>query len=585
MSDIDLSSPKKLSRYFLKPYYGVLLFVIILYTLSALCEALIPWYISKIINLINLSNSKAVVYDTFLSLFTKLFILAIGYNILGFAYWTILHYRCITPSSISIRQKLFNLMLGKNFSFWNKNTAGEVWEKIDLTRRTIAASSSIGNFFACYYGSICAIIIMCYLIYRIYPPLMIIFICAGSITLFLFNHLSNNVKKSSQQLAKFQAITKGKIVNLIANFFLLKTFGTEKREQHNLTRDTSKLAKAMQKNNWIEQINKFSLQILTLIFECVVLIYAVYLWSSHLIKVGDIVFVLTMATQFSNRLYSFGWVTSFFKSRGAILKNNLQTFNVHNDFENKPKAKKLKVKDGMIEIKNLSFSYHTTPVLNNVSLVIKPKEKIGIVGLSGGGKTTLLHLLQRLINTPENSIFIDGQDITSVTQESLHKAIAFIPQDTSLFHRSIMDNVKYGSFNAKNDQVFHAAQNAFADIFINSFPNKYQTLVGDKGVKLSGGERQRVGFARAILKNAPILILDEATSALDSQSEHYIQKAIRNTIKDKTVIAVAHRLSTLKNMDRIIVLEKGKIVEEGRLSDLLANKGKFAHLWNLQNSK
>ena len=584
MNKNALSSPKKLFHYFLKPYYGLLLLVVPLYTLALLCQFYIPWYISQVINLLNSSSDKMFIYHAFINLFIKLVILTLCASIFELSYWLILHYRCISPASVTIRHELFNLMLNKNFSFWNKNTAGEVWEKIDLTRRTIAASSSIGNFFACCYGSICAIIIMCYLIYQIYPPLMIVFICAGSLTLFLYNYLSNNVKKSSQQFAKFQALTKGKIVNLIANFFLLKTFGTEKKEQQHLMTDTRKLAKAMQKNNWIEQINKFSLQLLTLVFECIVLIYAVYLWSNQHIKVGDIVFVLTMATQYSSRLYSFGWVTSFFKSREAILKSNLQTFSAISQFENKPNVKPLKVKNGLIEVKNLNFSYHNKLVLKNINLVIKPKEKIGIVGLSGGGKTTLLHLLQRLINTPENSIFIDGQDITNVTPESLHSAIAFIPQDTSLFHRSIMENLKYGSFNTKNSQVFQAAHNAFADVFINTFSKKYQTLVGDKGVKLSGGERQRIGIARAILKDAPILLLDEATSALDSQSESYIQKAIENIIHNKTVIVVAHRLSTLKNMDRIIVIDNGQIVEQGSLSDLLSHRGKFAEFWKVQNN-
>jgi len=411
---------------------------------------------------------------------------------------------------------------------------------------------------------------------------MIIFICAGSVTLFIFNRLSNNVKKTSAQLAKFQALTKGKIVNLIANFFLLKTFGTEIREQQYLMHDTRKLAKAMQKNNWIEQINKFSLQLLTLVFECIVLIYAVYLWSKQLIQVGDIVFVIAVSTDFSNRLYSFGWVTSFFKSRGAILEKNLHTFRFPNEFEDDTHAKKLKIKHGLIEIKNLNFAYQDEPVLKNLNLTIKPKEKIGIVGLSGGGKTTLLHLLQRLINTPKNTIFIDGQDITSVTQESLHNSVAFVPQDTTLFHRTIAENIKYGEFKANKKEVVAAAKNSFSDVFINSCPQKYNTLVGDKGVKLSGGERQRIGIARALLKKAPILLLDEATSALDSQSENYIQRAITMLIKDKTVITIAHRLSTLKNMDRIIVLDNGCIVEEGTPQSLLDKHGKFAKLWNLQ---
>ena len=582
MNNIDLSSPQKLSRHFLRPYYGVLLLVMVLYTIGAMCDVLIPWYISKIINLINSSSDKIAVYEIFSGLFMQLLALTIVAAIFNLSYWLVLHSHCIYPASTSVRYKLFDLMLKKNLSFWNKNTAGDVWEKIDLTRRTIATSSSLGNFLACGYGSICALIIMCCLIYRIYPSLMLIFLCAGSLTFFLFNHLSNNVKKPSQQLAKFQTLTKGKIVNLIGNFFLLKTFGTENKEQHRLIKDAGKLAKALKKNSWIEQINEFSLHLLILIFECIVLIYAVYLWSNHLINVGDIVFVSTISSQFCNHLYSFSWCVGFFKSRQAVLEKNLETFRDFQELECSFPAKKLKYSKGLIEIKNLNFAYQDTVVLRNIHLTIKPKEKIGIIGLSGGGKTTLLHLLQRLINTPPNSIFIDGQDVTTITEESLRKVMAFIPQDTSLFHRTIMENIKYGTFNATDKKAKSAAHNAFADTFIDNFPNRYQTLVGDKGVKLSGGERQRIGIARAILKDTPILLLDEATSALDSQSEIYIQKAIENIIHNKTVIVVAHRLSTLKNMDKIIVIDNGQIVESGAPCLLLKKHEKFANLRNLQ---
>jgi len=583
MNKQALSSAKNFSSYFLRPYYGVLFVGTILYIISILCDTLIPWYISQIINLINSSSDKVQVYSSFLGLFAKLFVLTILARGLGLGYWLMLHNRCIYSVSNDIRHQLFDLMLGKNLSFWRKNTAGDVWEKIDLTRRTIAASSSLGNIISCCCGSIFAFVIMCYFIYRIHPSLMFIFIGVGSVIFFIFNYLSNNVKKTSAQLAKFQTLTKGKIVNLIANFFLLKTFGTEKREQTRLVHDTRKLAKAMQKNNWIDKMNTFSLQLLTFAFECIVLIYAVYLWCHKLIKVGDVIFVITISTQFSNYLGSFGWATALLKSRGAILDKNLQTFTAANEFKDSMRAKQLKVKDGLIEIKNLNFAYHDAPVLKDLNLFIRPKEKIGIVGVSGGGKTTFLHLLQRLIDTPQNSIFIDGQDITTITLESLHKAVAFIPQDTSLFHRSIMENLKYGSFNAKNNDVLRAAHNAFADVFIDSFPQKYNTLVGDKGVKLSGGERQRIGIARAFLKNAPILLLDEATSALDSESEHYIQQAMQPLFEDKTVIVVAHRLATLKNMDRIIVIDKGQIIEEGTPQKLLDKKGKFATLWGLQH--
>lgn len=582
MKPKDLSSPNHLSSYFLKPYRFTFIGLVILYTAQLICENLIPWYISKIINLINSTEDRIFVYNHFTQLFIWLLLLTVFASVLGFSFWIFLHYRPINPVSIAIRREFFNLTLKKNFSFWHKYTPGDIWEKIDLTRRTLAASSSLGNLFTCCYGSICSVLIISYLIYKIYPPLMFVFIISGAITMFLFSYITNNIKKSSVRLSKFQALTRGKIVNLIANFFLLKTFGTELREQQNLSSDVNKLAKALTKNNWVERFNDICLQSLIFSFQCLIMLYSVYLWTKHQINVGDIVFVMTISVDFSNKLISFGWIVPFFKSRTAILEKNLQTFNMPNEFEDSPHAKKLNVKNGSIEIKHLDFAYHDTPVLKDINLKIKAKEKIGIVGISGSGKTTLLHLLERLINTPQNTIFIDGQDITTVTQESLHKAISFITQDTSLFHRTVSDNLKYGTFSASHSDVLKAAKNSFSDNFINLLPNKYQTLVGDKGVKLSGGERQRIGIARALLKNTSILILDEATASLDSQSEAYIQKALKKLTDNKTVIVVAHRLSTLKNMDRIIVLDKGRIIEQGSPMELIDKKGKFAQLWNLQ---
>ena len=587
MIDDALTSPKKLVSYFLKPYRLFFVGLVICLTFSVICSELIPWYTAQLINLINLINSnveKSSSYLTFISLFQELVFLTIAAIVLESFIHILLQYKCLSPVGISIRHQLFDLIIKKHHNFWHTHAVGDVWEKIDLTRRTIAAFSSLGVLLFDVYAVLCSMVIILYFLFKIYPPLMFVFIISSFVTMIVFNVISENIKKTSSQLTKFQTATFGKIVNLISNFFILKSFGSEKREQAHLEKDLNHLSKAMKKHNWTYDKNQFVLKMLILVFQCGIMIYAIYLWTSSKINVGDIVFVVTSASAFSRKLDSFGWVIPFFKSRSAILKKNIQVFNAENPIKDNLYAHNLTVKQGQIDIKNLNFAYNEhLPIIKNLSLSIRAKEKIGIVGVSGGGKTTLLHLLQRLIDTPKNSIFIDGQDITTVTQESLHNAIAFIPQDTSLFHRTILENLKYSQQKANFNDVSSSAQKAYADIFINSFPKKYKTLVGDKGVKLSGGERQRIGIARALLKNSPILLLDEATSALDSQSETFIQKAIQTVIQNKTVIIVAHRLSTLKNMDRIIVLDKGEIIEQGTPQQLLDKKGKFAQLWNLQS--
>lgn len=218
------------------------------------------------------------------------------------------------------------------------------------------------------------------------------------------------------------------------------------------------------------------------------------------------------------------------------------------------------------------------------NLRIAGGEKIGLVGRSGSGKSSLIKLLSRYYDIQRGKITIDGQDISGVTQESLRRQIALIPQDPSLFNRSIMENIRYGRPQATDEEVFDAARRAYIHDFIMRLPEGYQSKVGERGVMLSGGERQRIAIARAILKNAPILILDEATSALDSESEKYIQESLKSLMADKTVIAIAHRLSTLKEMDRIIVMDKGKIVESGSHAALIRRKGVYWGFYAMQSS-
>lgn len=248
-------------------------------------------------------------------------------------------------------------------------------------------------------------------------------------------------------------------------------------------------------------------------------------------------------------------------------------------------SKRLRVPDGLININNLSFTHQGDkyPVFSGLNLVIKAGEKIGVVGVSGSGKTTLTKLLMRFVAPSDGQITIDGVDIAKVSQSSLHDSIAYVPQEPLLFHRSIAENISYGKPGALKRDIVESSQKAHADVFIRKFTDSYGTIVGERGVKLSGGQRQRIAIARAILKDAPILILDEATSALDSESEKLIQKSLETLMKGRTSIVIAHRLSTIAKLDRIIVLDDGKIVEDGTHEELLKMKGKYAKLWGHQS--
>lgn len=255
--------------------------------------------------------------------------------------------------------------------------------------------------------------------------------------------------------------------------------------------------------------------------------------------------------------------------------------------QDKSEPETSRIKAGGIDFRAINFQYpdagRQDPLFREFSLSIKPGEKVGLVGPSGGGKTTITRLLLRFIDVGGGSINIDGQDIRDIRQQDLRRAIAYVPQEPLLFHRSIKENIAYGKPDATQSQIVSVAKKAFADEFVKELAKGYETLVGERGVKLSGGQRQRVAIARAMLQNAPILVLDEATSALDSQSEQLIQKALWELMKDKTAVVIAHRLSTIQRLDRIVVIDDGKIIEEGSHKALLKHNGLYAKLWSHQS--
>jgi ATP-binding cassette, subfamily B, bacterial len=366
-----------------------------------------------------------------------------------------------------------------------------------------------------------------------------------------------------------------------ANIKLFKNYEMENERFGSVTKRRFRL----RKRSWdLGTLGDTIQAFLMVILEFVVIYLALTMWRDGLLGVGDVALLQTFLFRIFGKLWNIGrnfrYVYEAFADANEMTELLLEPHGIIDEAG----AKSISVSKGEIDFKNVEFGYHDgVSVLEKFSLTIAPGERVALIGPSGGGKSTIVKLLFRLYDVDGGAISIDGEKISAVTQDSLRSVLSLVPQDPILFHRSLIDNIRYARPTATDKEVIEAAKQAHADEFISSFPKGYDTLVGERGVKLSGGERQRVAIARAILKNAPILVLDEATSSLDSESERYIQESLKDLMKDRTTIVIAHRLSTIMQMDRIVVVENGKITEEGKHEELLkVQEGTYQRLWEIQ---
>jgi ATP-binding cassette subfamily B protein len=387
-----------------------------------------------------------------------------------------------------------------------------------------------------------------------------------------------------QEKSKMESKVTGVISDIITNIINLKLFSSKKREQ----KDFDLLLKEddrIRMKTWRMANRAYTWQSIITLCAQVSLIYtSVWLWSKGLITPGTIVLTISYGQILFNRLGFLGSSIRRFTDAYTNAKEFTDLLNEQVEITDPTKPEVLAVTEGNVKFNDVSFAYKNgRPIFENFDLEIKSGEKVGIIGTSGAGKTTVTKLILRFADVTGGSITIDGQDIRNITQDDLRSVVSYVPQDPILFHRSLRENIAYGRPDATEEEIIEASKEAHCHEFISGLEHGYDTLVGERGIKLSGGERQRVAIARAILKNAPVLILDEATSSLDSVSETHIKEALDRLMQGKTTIVIAHRLSTIEKMDRIIVLEKGEIVEEGSHRELLAKKGTYFNFWNHQN--
>lgn len=375
----------------------------------------------------------------------------------------------------------------------------------------------------------------------------------------------------------------GTMVDMLSNIASIHLFSAQKTESKYFKTDLNQWVDADQKRDWLF-LFMFAFQGLSfVIYQALCFVFLVSGFKKGFVTAGDFALILIINTTIVNSLWSLSADILTFSDLMGNISQGLEVVLSPQDILDKPEAPALHVTQGRIVFDNVTFGYKNSEQLfNKISITIEPGQKIGLVGFSGGGKSTFVNLILRLYDVTQGHIFIDGQDIREVTQDSLHNAIGMIPQDSSLFNRSLRENIRYGRIDATDNEIIEAAKKAHAHEFISELPQGYDLIAGERGSKLSGGQRQRIAIARAILKDAPILMLDEATSQLDTITERKIQESLWNLMQGKTTIVVAHRLSTLLHMDRILVFDQGQIKEDATHYELLALGGMYKKLWDAQ---
>lgn len=468
-----------------------------------------------------------------------------------------------------------------SYKFFTNQFSGSLVSK---AKRLVRGFENMHDIFVWdFYVTVISLIGMIYVMFEYARPIGVAFLTWTLIYILISSLFIKYKVKYDLLEAEADSKVGGSLADVLTNIFNLKIFSAKKFEisrYYNVTLEEQRYrSKAWLLGNISDTVQGF----LMVAIHIIVLYKLANGWVAGTISTGTFVLIETYLLNMFDKLWGLSKAMTRFVKSLTDVKEITDIFEKTPDILDPKTPEVLQIKNGGIVFSNMSFEYITDhEVFTDFNLDIKPGEKIGLVGHSGSGKSTITKLLLRFADVQKGEILIDGQNIARITQDDLRNCISYVPQEPILFHRTIKENISYARPNATEEEIIDAAKKAHAHEFISGLQHGYDTLVGERGVKLSGGERQRVAIARAMLKHAPILILDEATSSLDSVSESYIQDAFGKLMEGKTTIVIAHRLSTVQKMDRIIVLDKGKIVEEGTHKQLLKKDGVYADLWNHQ---
>jgi ATP-binding cassette subfamily B protein len=490
--------------------------------------------------------------------------------------------KAVVATGVDIRLDLFAHLAGHPMQFFSDHLAGSLGNRITATAGATGAifTALVWKIVPPCVDFLGALVVAATIDLRMSATLVAgVAAVAGLITVFGIRG-----RPLHQEYARQGAHVGGEIVDVVANMWSVKAFAARDREYRRLREAFGQEASA-QRRSWLYLEKARVLHDLCLLAMAgTMLAWVIHSWRSGASTPGDVVVVsaLTFRILHGSRDLALSLVEA--SQQLATIREMLGVMAGPHRIADRPGAQRFIPGQGAVRLHDVHYGYGDGPeVLQGLSLAIPAGQRIGIVGPSGAGKSTLVALIQRLDDARCGTVEIDGQRVADVTQESLRKSIAVVPQDISLFHRSIRENIRYGRPDASDDEVMEAARMAHCEVFIDALPAGYETIVGERGTRLSGGQRQRIGIARAFLKRASILILDEATSALDSASEAEIQAALSRLMHGRTVIAVAHRLATVAGFDRVVVLQAGRICEDGRPDELRTREGGlFAQMWELQ---
>lgn len=579
-----MNLPKTLPRFiwfFIKQQLPAFIFIVVTSWVWATNETLFPYFIKSFVNDIHNYHGNPLqiwhVLKTPLMGLTALWLtMEVSMRTQG-----LVMMKAFPRLRAQMREKIFQYVRQHSHDYFANNFAGNIASKINDLPSGIELILQIllFNFIA----FAVAFLVAVFMIWQVsfYFALLLLGWSILHIT------VSCIFLKSGYQLAETasesSSTVTGKIVDSLTNMLNVRLFARGEYESRYLREFTREEQSRYQQAFWHLEKMKFFQGALGSVFIITVIYSLVYRWSHSWVTLGD----FTLVGMLSFSMLGFIWFASYqmttFVREAGKMSAALSLINTEHGIKDLPGAQPLQVQHGAVEFNGVTFNYPSgQKVFDSLSVTIPAGQKVGLVGFSGSGKSTFVNLILRFYDIKSGAILIDQQNIASVTGLSLREQIAMIPQDPSLFHRTLMENIRYGRADASDAEVVQAAKLAHCDEFIEQLDEKYLSLVGERGVKLSGGQRQRIAIARAILKNAPILILDEATSSLDSVTEKIIQKSLDDLMKQRTTIVIAHRLSTLLHMDRILVFEQGNIIEDGSTSELLRQNGHFARLWNMQ---